>query len=664
MKKHYHHKCAYISIIISLFLATLIIGISMVLTGQLTIPNLTQIATINIVDKGERDSITTKSTKTPTVIKPTTTTKTTTRTERDEDIDGKGMNTKITTTVNTTTDTEGNKTTSTAIVSTSVNNKGLPTSPVDTKTTIIKQEPADGSTPKIIAVTETVTKEKTDEGFITHTKTTTTDVPTQESTTQYATSENFSTKEKTDEGFITNNTTITRDDITGDIVADKTNTTSTIANTNSSVEKTDDGFIRTNTTITRDANTGNIVDAYSVTSTPTPPPTSTPKPSKEPESFWETVADTLNNSDDSLPGLGTNGLGGGNAPVVTPPMSIITSDNPQDLTDFYKGVAYSMGAGAMTAGTVLVGGAIIPQIVSLAGATGSVTATSLAQATAAYGAATLVTLPAAAQATLAYGGSALILGGTAYATNECIESNDPGSPACVGLVTGYQTDPIGFNQALDESLNTLLVNPIKYFSRTPTTTNITPDFNLSVSQTNLTKDVNSVPEITQVSSRKVTIKTEGQFISIDLDDSSLNTIISNGVDELKGLSGDAYWDKLYEIKARYGTDQFTTPESISRYDLEQTLAVANNDPIPLSKILSEKQGVCLELSCLIQLINNSADNAPKKLIMDIYVPANGYDIGHATNASELIDPLTRLSDFGSTFSPDNIGAIQRVDFWK
>lgn len=398
-----------------------------------------------------------------TVIKPTTTTKTTTRTERDEDVNGKGMNTKVTTTVNTVVDTSGNKTTSTAIVSTPVNNKGVPTQPTNTKTTIIKEEPADGSTPKITAVTERVSMEKTDEGFITHTKTTTTDVPTQESTTQFTTSENFTTKEKTDEGFITHDLTITRDDTTGDIVADKTTQTSTIQNTTSSVEKTDDGFIRTDTTYTRDANTGDIVDAYSVTTTPTPRPVPTTKPveSEESSSFWDTVADKLNNSEDVLPGLGTNGLGGGNAPVVTPPMSVITSDNPQDLLDFYQGVAYSMGAGGIAAGAVLTGGAVIPQIVSLAGAGGSaITATSLAQATAAYGGATLATFPTAAQATLAYGSSALILGGTAYATNDCIKSNDPGSPACVGLVTGYQTDPVGFNQALSDSAETLITRPL------------------------------------------------------------------------------------------------------------------------------------------------------------------------------------------------------------
>lgn len=461
MKKQNHHKHNFIAVTTASLLVTIIVTTSLVLTGQLTIPNLTQMAGINMV---REDGLTERTTTVKsTVVKPITTTKTTTRTERDEDINGKGMNTKVTTTVNTVVDTSGNKTTSTNIVSTPVNTKGVSTQPTNTKTTIIKEEPADGSTPKITAVTERVSMEKTDEGFITHTKTTTTDVPTQESTTQFTTSENITTKEKTDEGFITHDLTITRDDVTGDIVADKTTQTSTIQDTTSSVEKTDDGFIRTNTTYTKDVNTGNIVDAYSVTTTPTPRPVSTPKP-VEPEeqpSFWDTVADKLNNSEDVLPGLGTNGLGGGNAPVVTPPMSVITSDNPQDLLDFYQGVAYSMGAGAIAAGTVLTGGAVIPQIVSLAGAGGTaITATSIAQATAAYGGAALATLPTAAQATLVYGSSALILGGTAYATNECIKSNDPGSPACVGLVTGYQTDPVGFNQALSDSAETLITRPI------------------------------------------------------------------------------------------------------------------------------------------------------------------------------------------------------------
>ena len=411
-------------------------------------------ASINMIDKGERGSSSTKTTKTPTVTKPTTTTKTTTRTEKDEDINGHGMNTQIKTTVTVATDTTGNKTTKTEIIDTPVNNKGVPTTPINTKTTIIKKETVDNPTPTITAVTEKVSKEKTDDGFITHTQTTVTDVPTQESKTTYTSSTNFTTKEKTDEGFITNNTTITRDDTTGAIVADKTNTVSTTEDKISSVEKTDDGFIRTDTTLTRNADTGAVIDAHSVTTTPKPQPSKTPKPSEKPKSFWDQFSDAMNSPE--LAGLGQSGLGGGNAPVVTPPMSVLTSDNPQDLVDFYKGVGYSMGAGAVAAGTVLVGGAVIPQIVTLAGAGGTgVTATSLAQATAAYGGATLATLPAAAQATLAYGGSALMLGGTAYATHECVKSNDPGSAACVGLVTGYQADPAGFNQALSDSADTL-----------------------------------------------------------------------------------------------------------------------------------------------------------------------------------------------------------------
>lgn len=460
MKKHNHHKHhKLVPLLISVFLVIVIASISLVVTGQLTIPSLTQMASINMIDKGDRDSSSTKTTKTPTVTKPTTTIKTTTRTEKDEDINRHGMNTQIKTTVTVATDTTGNKTTKTEIIDTPVNNKGVPTTPINTKTTIIKKETVDNPTPTITVVTEKVSKEKTDDGFITHTQTTVTDVPTQESKTTYTSSTNFTTKEKTDEGFITNNTTITRDDTTGAIVADKTNTISTTEDKISSVEKTDDGFIRTDTTLTRNADTGAVIDAHSVTTTPKPQPSKTPKPSEKPKSFWDQFSDAMNSPE--LAGLGQSGLGGGNAPVVTPPMSVLTSDNPQDLVDFYKGVGYSMGAGAVAAGTVLVGGAVIPQIVTLAGAGGTgVTATSLAQATAAYGGATLATLPAAAQATLAYGGSALMLGGTAYATHECVKSNDPGSAACVGLVTGYQADPAGFNQALSDSAETLITKPL------------------------------------------------------------------------------------------------------------------------------------------------------------------------------------------------------------
>ena len=96
----------------------------------------------------------------------------------------------------------------------------------------------------------------------------------------------------------------------------------------------------------------------------------------------------------------------------------------------------------------------ISEITALAG-TGGYTLASFAQASASYGSAAIAALPTSVQAVLTYGGSALTIGGTAVATADCINSNDPNSPACMGLVTGYQADPIGFNEELSSSANTL-----------------------------------------------------------------------------------------------------------------------------------------------------------------------------------------------------------------
>ncbi len=58
------------------------------------------------------------------------------------------------------------------------------------------------------------------------------------------------------------------------------------------------------------------------------------------------------NQNTGLTNLGTTSLGGGNAPVITAPLSVLTSNNPDALSDYYRGVGYSMGAGALTAAAV------------------------------------------------------------------------------------------------------------------------------------------------------------------------------------------------------------------------------------------------------------------------------------------------------------------------
>ena len=74
-------------------------------------------------------------------------------------------------------------------------------------------------------------------------------------------------------------------------------------------------------------------------------------------SILSKIANKFNNAvtNTNLNDLGTTGLGGGNAPVVVPPQSVITSNNPNDIWDFYKGAGKSAGAGAITAATIITG---------------------------------------------------------------------------------------------------------------------------------------------------------------------------------------------------------------------------------------------------------------------------------------------------------------------
>lgn len=398
-------------------------------------------------------------------------------------------------------------------------------------------------------------------------------------------------------------------------------------------------------------------------------PTPTPQPS-----FWDQFSTAVNNSElfsgeDGIP----YGLGGGNAPVVMAPPSVLLSDNPQDFVDFYKGVAYSMGAGAAIGATVLAP-AIVPAVLSNPIVQGA--------------------LPYIAAADVA---------DTTIAMTQCAASTNQNSPACQTAVlsliappgAGFADDVADLVNSLAKPLNNLLDNTVftgltndEYwgggFSNSggqtliPNTTNTPnlpianpvkptsnlPDFNLNVSTTHLPGYNNNDVLIEQISQRKITIKTESQFIEIDLDNPELNNIINESTGELAGLHGEDYTNKLYDIRSRFGESQFSTSSEKSVYALAQELAVQTNTPIPLSNILKNREAICLELSCLVSLVNNTADNKIKDLAIDIFVPSNGFDIGHATNTSLLYDPITRLENFSPTFSQENIGAIQRIDFWS
>ena len=130
-------------------------------------------------------------------------------------------------------------------------------------------------------------------------------------------------------------------------------------------------------------------------------------------------------------------------------MSIITSDNPEDLNNYLTGQAYAGAAGIAIGATVIAAPVVYsagPAIVAYGGT---------------YGGAAIATLPTAVQTGITTVGSAVALATPYLATKGCIDSGDPNSPACIGLVTGYMANPIEAEQALVNSWNNLS-NPLKY----------------------------------------------------------------------------------------------------------------------------------------------------------------------------------------------------------
>lgn len=214
----------------------------------------------------------------------------------------------------------------------------------------------------------------------------------------------------------------------------KTITTSTLPSGNT---------VQNNTYTTTDAS-GKKVSTISVASGVTPKIATTTTPTVGIKKYGE----ACNDASECSSGSCNRGNDSRSKKICT----LAMSDRP---AEFAKGVAL-IGAGVLAglAAPAIIGAGAA--ITTLAG--GSLAA--LPTAAAAYGGATLATLPLGVQTALSVGGSALTLGGTAWATADCVKSHNPNSPSCSGLVGGYFADTAGFNQALGESANTLVTKPL------------------------------------------------------------------------------------------------------------------------------------------------------------------------------------------------------------
>ena len=116
-----------------------------------------------------------------------------------------------------------------------------------------------------------------------------------------------------------------------------------------------------------------------------------------------------------------------------------------------EGAALVVGGAALT-GTLP---ASIPLSTAVLPAINTASLTAYSYATAAI-TTTLASAPSWVAPTLSTVKAGMEVGGTTYATIKCIQ--DPYSPECTGLITGYQTNPIAFQEELTQSVNTLKTN--------------------------------------------------------------------------------------------------------------------------------------------------------------------------------------------------------------
>ncbi len=268
-------------------------------------------------------------------------------------------------------------------------------------------------------------------------------------------------------------------------------------------------------------------------------PTSPLKPSEEPQTFWQQLSSNFNNAvkNTDMVGMGTGGLGmDGNTTAI--PMSIITSDNPEDLNNYLTGQAYAGAAGIAIGATVIAAPVVYsagPAIVAYGGT---------------YGGAAIATLPTAVQTGITTVGSAVALATPYLATKGCIDSGDPNSPACIGLVTGYMANPIEAEQALVNSWNNLS-NPLKY-SLTPIN--------------KVTNDIENT-DYTQLRQQiRDQISAGGENSTIKLANQEVDKLVSQGMNELEAIT---------KVGSGIAPNYANTAEEIAQLNIANTAKTAD-----------------------------------------------------------------------------------------
>ncbi|HCR36247.1 hypothetical protein A2130_04915 [Candidatus Woesebacteria bacterium GWC2_33_12] len=158
-----------------------------------------------------------------------------------------------------------------------------------------------------------------------------------------------------------------------------------------------------------------------------------------PPSLWESYWNELiyGNPNLEITGLGTYGLGGGNAVLIPPPASALDPNNPQGFQNWISAQVYGMGSGAVV-GALVLGGELLPFALPALETQALVILSNPVIATG------LQLVQAATAGYLTYGAIDCAIGPGFICQN-----------ASIMAFVGYNADPYGFTQSFNQGLRTI-----------------------------------------------------------------------------------------------------------------------------------------------------------------------------------------------------------------
>lgn len=165
------------------------------------------------------------------------------------------------------------------------------------------------------------------------------------------------------------------------------------------------------------------------------------------------------------------------------------------------------------------GARTVSEIIKLAGEGGSVTPVSLGQAAVSYASASVSTLPTYAQTAISFGTGAVTIGTTTAGAVECVNSGDPNSPACVGMVTGYYSNVVDSTIDIADSFGALKL-PLAKSSQIDNLLDLdTPN-----------------PNLQQIIRNEIDSGNINGGITVKLANQEIDRLIDQGVDELDAIT--------------------------------------------------------------------------------------------------------------------------------